>query len=445
MNHNTTPRSTPSRMPARTLMRTPTCRAAIALMLAPICALSPLPLTGCAAPGTGPSSSRAFTPPKYVEHRVLFARDDAQNKDIWNLQYGYQLRSDEYIAQNAIKPGDPISVIVSDVYLPRDFSGSKDVVVLVDIHTSETRGTESYAVWYQRGVRGGQRLGFDSLLVYSDRAWSPLNPPRFTLRVIDVSKERNQETRAMFEKLNTTVGGLSSFIPHPAFLGASMALSVAGLVMGNRNNVTIIDFTPQFFSADFISNAGQNDLPLFAQGQWLVVGRAPIGSPILAGTNTPEEFWLKDLQLHRRTGLIFDKETQVVSGSPYIRMTIAAADSTVPKVVLDHSKELFELLSESAPSGEALKSVSDRLQSGMIAYATHKNFLSTKSKVALVDLFGTIGGDKLNSTDKSFMIAVASRITGQSFTNPTEAITWWQTNKDKGNVNPTTGRWEANK
>ena len=69
----------------------------------------------------------------------------------------------------AIRAGDPISIVVSDVYLPRDFSGTRDVVVLLDVYASSQRQTESYAVWYQRGVRGGQKLGFDSLLVYSDQ------------------------------------------------------------------------------------------------------------------------------------------------------------------------------------------------------------------------------------------------------------------------------------
>jgi hypothetical protein len=286
---------------------------------------------GCVGTTIGPSNPTAFTPPKYVEHRVLFAQPNAKSRDVWDLKFGYQL--DANAGEDAsgpevagatgspvtrvvpMKPGDPISIVVSDVYLPKDFSGTKDVVVLLDIHTSQSRGNESYAVWYQRGVVGGQKLAFDSLLVYSDRAWSPLNPPRFTLRVVDVSKERNEEARRTFEGLNSAIGGLASFIPNPAMLGAATAIKVAGLVLGNRANVTIIDFTPQFFSPDFIRASGANDLPLFAPGQWMVVGRAPKGSPVMAGLSMPEDFWKRDLQLDRRSGVIYDVESGLPSGS----------------------------------------------------------------------------------------------------------------------------------
>lgn len=403
--------------------------------------MSVFALAGCAGPSITPSSPRAFTPPKYVEHRVLFAQEDNDNKDIWNLRFGYQLRNDTYTEAYSIKPGSPISVVVSDVYLPRDFNGTKDVVVLLDIHANETRGTESYAVWYQRGVRGGQRLAFDSLLVYSDRAWSPLNPPRFTLRVIDVSTERNEETRQAFTGLNSAISGLASFVPNPAFAGAAAAIKVAGLVLGNRANVTIIDFTPQFYSPDFIRQAGANDLPMFTQGQWLVIGRAPEGSPIMQGITMPEEFWKKNLYLDRRTGVVSEKETGIAAGAPYIRMTIAAIDSTVPKVVLEHSEQLFKLLSGPTPSVNVVQAIGQQLTSSLTVYSVHKQFLSDRTIDSLATLFTTLGSDGITAEDNSFLLAVVGRITGQAFANAKDASEWWRAKGVLGGMDPKTGLW----
>ncbi len=398
-------------------------------------------LAGCAGPRVERNSATAWTPARYVEHRVLFARPSAGDENVWDLKYGYQARTAED-EKLAIRAGDPISIVVSDVYLPRDFAGTRDVVVLLDVYASSQRQTESYAVWYQRGVRGGQKLGFDSLLVYSDQAWSPIDPPRFTLRVIDVTTERNEEARQALEGLNSAVGGLGAFIPNPIAAGAATALRVAGQVLSNRQNTSIIDFTPQFYSPDFVQQAGPNDLPLFMQGMWLVVGRAPAGTPLNPVDQPAENFWLHELQLDRRTGLIYSKDDPgTPSGCPYVRMTIAAVDSAVPKAVLEHSDAIFTLLTQANPSQDMITAVSKELLSSLTAFGIHKNFLAQRSKGSLEQVFKNLATDTINDSDRAFLLRVASRVSGQSFSNAADADAWWASNRESGDVDATTGRW----
>jgi hypothetical protein len=362
----------------------------------------------------------------------MFQRPIDANPDRWKLTLAYQA----YDNALAVKPGDPLSVVVNDVYMPRDFSGRKDVVVLLDIVASDSRGLESYAIWYQRGVGPGQRLGFDSILVYSDRAWSPLNPPRFTVRVMDVSTESNAETLAAFDSLSKSVGSLATFIPHPAVPGAAAALKVAGLIASSRSNVPIIDFTPQFYGADFVAGAGPSDIPLFMRGTWLVVGRQE---------GATEEFWRQELQMDRKSGQVFSgAETANALKVPYMRVTIATAEAIVPKVVLEHSQALFNLLSQGRTGDEVVTAVTKQLTSGMKAYNLHKELVGTRSKTALKGIAAMMDNDGLTSTDKQFLLTIFSRTVGQNFGDANAAKEWWSRNESLGDIDNATGRWRMN-
>jgi len=235
---------------------------------------------------------------------------------------------------------------------------------------------------------------------------------------------------------------LASFIPNPVAAGAATALRVAGLVMSNRANVPIIDFTPQFYSSDFVAQAGPNDLPLFMQGTWLVVGRAPSGTPLNPKDQLPENFWLNPLQLDRRTGVISSPNAPgTPSGCPYVRLTIAAVDSAVPKAVLQRSQEIFALLTQPSPSPEVITAVSEELQSSLMVFGMHKTFLSQRSKGSLQKIFASLKTDAIKSSDKAFMLNVVSRVTGQAFPNEDAATDWWAANMNLGDVDPKTGRW----
>jgi len=390
--------------------------------------------SGCATgPQVGPNSIRAYTPPRYLENRLMFLRPDTTNTDRWKLVWAYKSYASADEKALAVKPGDPLSVVVGDVYMPRDFKGRKDVVVMLDIVASSSRGLESYAIWYQRGVGPGQRLGFDSILVYSDRAWSPLNPPRFTVRVMDVSTEKNAETRAAFDGLNKAVGSVAAFIPHPAVPAAAAALRVAGLVASNRQNVPIIDFTPQFYGADFVASAGPSDIPLFMRGTWLVIGRQE---------GATEDFWRQELFMDRQTGQVFAGTDPAPLPVPYMRVTIATAEAVVPSMVLEHSEALFKLLSQGRTGDDVVTAVSKELTSSMKTFNLHKELVGTRSKSALKDITAMLDNTVLTGEDKQFLLTIFNRTTGQNFSDANEAKSWWSSNESRGDIDKETGRWK---
>ena len=393
-----------------------------------------LAAAGCVGPDAAPDPAGAWTPSRHVEHRLLFARPDPADVNRLSLRHGYEARTPADRALE-ILPGDPVSVVVNDVYLPRDGAGPRDVVLLLDLHAGAGRPPESYAVWYQRNVRGGQKLGFDSLLVHSERAWSPVNPPRFTLRVIDVTAERNAATRRVFEQLEDSVGGLSSFVPHPAAGGAAAAIRAAGFVLASRANTTIIDFSPQFYAGEFIERAGPNDLPPFMQGTWLVVGREPLA-------RDDASFWRRDLVLDRRSGTIAARESpDLALGCPYVRLTIAAVDAAVPRVVLDHSQTLYQALSNPSPSPELLRAASREMVSSLMAFGVHKRFLSSRTMGTLGELFSTLEDTGLTEGDRAFLLRVASKVAGAPFTTTADASEWWRTTGARGHIDAADGTW----
>ncbi len=398
--------------------------------------------SGCVGPEFAANPARAYSPAKYREQRALVLRpvptDQAtKRKDQFDLKFSHEVQNDAHKDDLRISNGDPISVVVSDVYLPHETDGSdaaRDVAVLLDIETSGERKLESYAVWYERGVHPGQRLGFTSLLAYSDRAWNSRHQPYFRIRVIDVSQERNEETRAALSGLSEAVGSLASFIPHPAIPGAAAAIRTAGLVFSNRQNVSILDFTPQFYASEFVNEAKQSDLAIFSRGMWMVVGREP---------EVDEKFWNEPLSLHLKTGEILDRNG-FAQKVPYVRLTVSTFDAAVPTVVLDRSKALFDLL---GGKQVATKGVVDALNRQLISavrtYQAHSDFVNVKSNEAFERLIQEARANDLTAEDRDFLAVVLRRVSGQFAMSVDDIERWWRTvGKTSGQIDPNSGRWK---
>jgi hypothetical protein len=311
----------------------------------------------------------------------------------------------------------------------------RDIAVLLDIETSGERKLESYAVWYERCVHPGQRLGFTSLLAYSDRAWNNRYQPYFRIRVIDVSKEKNEEVRAALRGLSESVGSLASFIPHPAIPGAAASIRAAGLVASNRQNVSILDFTPQFYASEFVAQAKQSDLAIFSRGMWMVVGREP---------GEDEKFWKEPLSLHLKTGEILDR-SGTARKVPYVRLTVSTFDAAVPTVVLDRSKALFDLLGgKQVATKDVIDALNKQLASAIRTYQAHSDFVNVKSSEAFERLIQEANANDLTNEDRDFLSVVLRRVSGQSGKSIDEIESWWkQTGKTGGKINSDSGRWES--
>ncbi|MGH7132229.1 MAG: hypothetical protein ACREJO_09825 [Phycisphaerales bacterium] len=416
-------------------------------------------LAGCSGgPSVEPNPMTAYSPRDYREQRALFLRPVKDKPDLADLKFSHEVQAETKPGETsdlAIHHNDPISIVVSDVYIPHriiipgwasepggpntavssaydDFA--IDVVVMLDVQTSSDPGLQSFALWYERGVRPGQRLNFTSALVYSERNWNSRNQPYFKLRVMDVSKERNAETRAALDGLATTVGSLSAFFPHPAIPGAAAAIHAAGLIASNRANYPIVDYTPQFYADQFIKQAGPNDLALFARGSWMVVGRAP---------GQDESFWKTPLQLHLKTGEVLNAGSGKPIPIPYMRMTVATYDAVVPSVILDRSKALFTFLAEKRSGPDAfVNAITNSLVSGISAYQIHARFADARNMETLAELYKKANSSsEVDDFDRVFLRAAFARATGQSGKNWPDVTHWWETTGMNGSVDPKTGQW----
>lgn len=404
-------------------------------------------LVGCqAGPTVEPNPSTAYSPKDFREQRALYLRPVTDKPDVADLKFPHEIQA-ELKSADAARPGevsdvaihhaDPISIVVSDVYIPHRIDNadpSMDVVVLLDVQTSADPGLQSYALWYERGVHPGQRLNFSGALVYAERSWNSRNQPYFKLRVMNVTKEKNAETRAALDGLSSAVGSMAAFFPHPAIPGAAAAIHAAGLIASNQANYPIVDYTPQFFSDQFIKQAGTNDLALFARGSWMVVGRAP---------GQDESFWKTPLRLQLKTGEVLDATNDKRLPIPYMRITVATYDAVVPSVVLDRSKALFAFLAEKRSGPDAvIKAVSNSLVSGISSYQVHARFADARNMETLTDLFNKANSSNdIDDFDRVFLRTAFSRITGQSGANWDDIVTWWGTTGRNGVVNPSTGQW----
>ncbi|MCK4343324.1 MAG: hypothetical protein KAY37_16540 [Phycisphaerae bacterium] len=418
----------PDRTVRRKTRRSPLWLATLALL-----AVVAAP-TGCIrkGPRVEPDPAAAITPPLYKEHRSLFVRADEATQAQWSLRFSYEAIEDELVVEHA----DPLSIIVNSVYMPRDFSGTKDIVVILDVQTEDQPEPISMAVWYQRDVAPGQKLGFENLLVHSQRAWNDAFQPYFKLRVIDVKTERNRETRALFDKINQAVGTLATFVPHPAVPAAAFAIRVAGLVLSNQQNQTIIDYTSQFYSKRLYDNAGPSDLAVLMRGSWIVVARPQ---------KQTEEFWRQNLKLDRRTGQILTVGGAVVP-SPYVHMTVATHEALVPTLALERSKKLFDLLAESrSPTGlrNAQPALHD-LASAITTYAAHSRLVRNRGigdLEAIMLLLENSETEELTGDDAQFLLSVVGRLRGQRFGSIEEALNWWSSTGRNGHIEAKTFRW----
>lgn len=353
-------------------------------------------ISGCAAPPELGNTPAANTPFYFSENRAFYLDDlgaaqqhEAPGRELKHL---YEFDPTGVHSDLVVKDGSPLSVIVGGVRLPDDLPGGKrDIAVIMDILTSADQPLQSMVVYYQRDVPPGQMLNFQNLLVYYDPSWDSTNPPYYRLRVIDVATERNQRTQAILDQVSNLGASLSGLVPHPIIPAVTTAIEAARLVLGNRQNVTLLDFQVQFYSAEQVRGAGGADLGVLREGAWLVVGRPdrPLPPPVArrpygpppptdSTSNEPQryaptyrsDFWREPLAIDRRTGQLIRASDGLVVEVPYVSVVVSSADAQAPKFIMDRSAQLIELLSTQAGKSDltGLQTAIDSLAQAGRAY-----------------------------------------------------------------------------
>ena len=410
-------------------------------------------LLGCSAPPelTGFAVN---TPRTYSENKVFFVQrlegDKQFESELVAFEHLYQINPEDKNGnrrEDIIEHNDPVSVVLQGVRIPEDIGpGTRDIAVVLDIETSTGRGTTTFVAFYQRDVPAGQMLNFNNLLVYADPQWDSKHAPYFRIRVLDVKAERNRRTAALLDQVSNISASIGGTIPHPVIPLVQTAIDAAGLVLSNQQNSVILDYQIQFYGADQRKAAGGATLGPLVSGQWVVLGR---------GRGADSGFWREPYMLDRQTDQIQRKdfvksddgtcsEQMINVPIPYVSIVLIKADAEVPKLVLDRSQALLELLS--TPGGKSdldmLEFSSQNLGRSIEAFMTERRLRRYRSmsdvQVLIQQLSdhetaNTANGDpqnKLNNHELQRLLYVLRAITPQKEHQQSipDWIEWW--NKD---------------
>jgi hypothetical protein len=404
-------------------------------------ALIVLLFSGCAT--TPDFTGVAVNTPKYYRENKAFYGErlpssEQHSAKLMKLDHLYKL--DPSNRENDLfRHNNPISVVLQSVRLPSDLptgaTGTIDVAVVLDIHTSTNRGLTTLMAFYQRDVPPGQELNFANLLVYADPMWDEANPPYFRIRIIDVASERNRNTQHFFDKFSNLSGQISGLVPHPAIPLVAKAIEAAGIVLNNRQNKILLDYQIQFYSQRHIDEAGGAILSPLVAGEWYVVGRAQ---------DQDSTFWETSFEIDRETGKIVtfreaerDENGEIIVKEgyqevhvPYVKVALVKADAQVPKLVLDRSETLMALLSTTAGKSDvdSLEQVISNLISAVDAFSVERRLRKYRSVEDLRAIINRLKLDEeqsLNVHEKRRLIFVMNAVSEENFNTPQEWTSWW--------------------
>lgn len=303
----------------------------------------------------------------------------------------------------AVPANAPLSVMMRSVDIPAlkdtagkmtaGIDGPADYAVILDVAARDDGSNQSIVVWYQRGVQPDQSLNFSNLLVYYVQRWDERVAPSFRLRVMDVTTERNAETLRALQRAQGVASSAASLANNPLVSPlVGVAFTAAELVLANRRNRMVLDYTVQLYSQSAVSQSAGANLGLLKQGTYVVVGRPQGGS---------RAFWDKSLVYNTRTNQVLDSAAPL--NVPTALVSVGTFESIVPKSVLEKSVALTSLLGKAGTSAsiEQISAAQGRLDAALTAYTLGERLARYRDKETLIDI-----SEKLN--DANFPEALGS-------------------------------------
>jgi hypothetical protein len=365
-----------------------------------------LTLAACAGDG-GPRVDDRFTvhTPIFADNRVYYLnRPDAAGKQTLEA-LGAGTASDDVVQRNA-----PLSVILRSVEIPAREDGSPvrgtaDYAVILDIGTALDGSSQSLVVWYQRGVQTDQSLNFSNLLVYYEPRWDERVAPYFRIRVMDVTQERNAETRRALERARNVASAVGAFAASPMVSPLiGIAFTAAELVLANDQNRMLVDYSVQLYSSGAAAEAGSGGLGLLKRGSYIVVGRP---------NNRPRSFWT--------TAFVFEPESRTLEANgkrvnvPTALITVGTFESIVPKLVLERSAALMQLLASNA-AGSTVEQVDEsakRLGASIEAFVMGEKLIRYRDAARANEILGKLAGEafrkQIGVEDEFFLLRALTK------------------------------------
>jgi hypothetical protein len=352
----------------------------------------------------------------------------------------HALTATDPLRADAVQNGDPVAILVNRVLLPGSLTAdggreSRDIAVLLDFSGVAGEDEKSIAVWYQRSVPADEPLSFQNLVVYSQDSWDNRVPPFFRMRIVDVSIERNERTRELLNQVSNFGGSLAQVFATPV---AGPLINLAGraaqLVLANRENELLIDFTFNLFSSAQIGRAGGMPLGLFKRGGLLVMG-LPAGQS--------RDYWANQLrfdhvttqvQLAAATGATPAASAAVVAqvmDAPFMIATVLTTETVVPTVVKRRSQVITKTLSDPAVIRENIGAVIDdakALVGSLAVLQAREAFARIPTANTFLAFAGLVSrSTTLKDPERFWALSVMRNVTGKLLDSPASYLAWVNT------------------
>lgn len=377
-------------------------------------------LAGCSGYGPSIGDNDTVYTPVYQDNRVYFLKSSKATPGVQPLVPLSQGDKDD---PDNIPRNSPLSIILRSVEIPsaaptlvngKSFDSPVekpgDYAVILDIGTASSGETQSIVVWYQRGVYPDQSLNFSNLLVYFEPRWDERIAPLFRVRVIEVTKEKNEETRRMLEQAHSLVNSGATVLANPAaepMIG--LAFAAANMVLGNRQNRALVDYTVQLYSSNSAQAAGSSQLGVLKRGSYIVVGKP---------SEEGRDFWADNYTYDVESRILKNGQEKRVN-VPTALISVGTFDSIVPKSVLERSATLSKLLAQNGKDSsiEQINSSAKSLQIGVEAFSLAEKLTryrdSSDVKTILQKLKTDDYKNNLGVDDKFNLLSVISKCYGQ--------------------------------
>jgi hypothetical protein len=409
-------------------------------------------ITGCA---TGPElfgeGALVVNTPVYRANRVFYLEPRQVSSDEGGGQLYYDLVDPVVISYRPrtttvaepVENGEPVTVVINKAYIPSDTAKGKldktrDIAVLIDLGFQPGK-QEFIAVWYQRDVPVNEELSFSSIPVYSLDAWNSDAPPRFRVRLVDVTAERNTRTAEMLTLASQISGSVISLVGTPASgMAVEIATHAARLVLANQKNTNLVDYEFYFFSEGQLAEAGGAPLALFRKGAMVITGR-PRGQD--------ESFWSQPLQYDHEQKRLQHYNSEGPGKrveSPYVLASVLTAEALISNLVKQRSAYITKILTDSAPAVQAdlagLKRNAEELLKSLQVLETRQDFRDFPTLNGFEVFLNTTKTNEndIPKAERNFLLFSIRNSTGVIRANAAEYFNWWNKCKQHYTIDPNT-------
>ena len=346
----------------------------------------------------------------------------------------------DHNATYRMKHGSPLTVVVQTASLPKGLEGKRDLALLVQFGAAADGSDRELVVWYQRGVPADTPFNFANLAIFHEQLWDSSVAPFFRIRLVDVALEKNVETLQALNQIQKIGGALAAAIPNPAVNPVfGIATRAAGLILGNRENKVLLDYSIQFYAEEKAAAAPDAGISILRRGAFVLMGR-PAGEA--------REYWRNAFRRDYVTNDVCRIEAAKPAAAPgsapstaasaagagcapvptpFVQVAVMNTDIVIPSIVAHLDKALRDILTKAATDNLAgLEQAAGDLHSAALAFGKMRRLDLLRNTASLQDVVnavreGDIDGVKLNDEDLKSLIQKIETISGCGFST-TDAV-----------------------